>query len=365
MTSTARTSPGTARKLSSTATTPSTSTRARGEGGVCVYHKITAVLQASVTDVVCTVAVTVWLDYFMFLPSGCRSLWDKTKLYWSHTGENSLYKKYRVITQLLFFLSCCRDLFLNLQTVTLTQVNPDVSIKPSSRLMSKLSIVLDLRLLGKMWLGTRDEQTPQPVRRTLGNTGPAHLLLPLRGPFSLAFTVVHWCIHGLLLEICSTWNQFCFHLWFHSDWSLLCCWVTSPLGLFLISIRLGWQNVIGETSDCVVEKQSAQFQPCDSVVCRVGCGLWSSAFFISSPLTWAASRFLVASTGGLYPHWLSASPTAWRWSTAACHRRRSPSCGPTSRGGWVKARCSEAWETSPLWNSGNHLTCSHKKVLHQ
>lgn len=45
--------------------------------------------------------------------------------------------------------------------------------------MSKLSIVLDLRLLGKMWHGTRDEQTPQPVRKTLGNEGASayfHLL---------------------------------------------------------------------------------------------------------------------------------------------------------------------------------------------
>lgn len=41
--------------------------------------------------------------------------------------------------------------------------------------MSKLSIVLDLRLLRKMWHGTRDEQTPQPVRMTLGNEGAIHL----------------------------------------------------------------------------------------------------------------------------------------------------------------------------------------------
>lgn len=41
--------------------------------------------------------------------------------------------------------------------------------------MSKLSIVLDLRLLGKMWHGTRDEQTPQPVRMTLGNKGDIRL----------------------------------------------------------------------------------------------------------------------------------------------------------------------------------------------
>lgn len=43
--------------------------------------------------------------------------------------------------------------------------------------MSELSIVLDLRLLGKMWHGTRDEQTPQPVRMTLGNEGTNRPLL--------------------------------------------------------------------------------------------------------------------------------------------------------------------------------------------
>lgn len=41
----------------------------------------------------------------------------------------------------------------------------------TNQVMSELSIVLDLRLLGKMWHGTRDEQTPQPVRMTLGNEG--------------------------------------------------------------------------------------------------------------------------------------------------------------------------------------------------
>lgn len=44
--------------------------------------------------------------------------------------------------------------------------------------MSELSIVLDLRLLGKMWHGTKDEQIPQPVRMTLGNTGAIRLPSP-------------------------------------------------------------------------------------------------------------------------------------------------------------------------------------------
>lgn len=47
-----------------------------------------------------------------------------------------------------------------------------------NQVMSELSIVLDLRLLGKMWHGTRDEQTPQPVRMTLGNTGAIQLPSP-------------------------------------------------------------------------------------------------------------------------------------------------------------------------------------------
>lgn len=53
--------------------------------------------------------------------------------------------------------------------------------------MSELSIVLDLRLLGKMWHGTRDEQTPQPVRMTLGNKGANRLSL-----FLLSVVVSLW-----------------------------------------------------------------------------------------------------------------------------------------------------------------------------
>lgn len=80
--------------------------------------------------------------------------------------------------------------------------------------MSKLSIVLDLRLLGKMGHGTRDEQTPQPVRKTLGNEG-ASAYLPLALPgFSLAFFVVHQCFHELPPAIRLTWIQCCFHSWF-------------------------------------------------------------------------------------------------------------------------------------------------------
>lgn len=66
-------------------------------------------------------------------------------------------------------------------------------------MMSELSTVLDLRLLGKMWRGTRDEQTPQSVRMTLGNKGAVRLsLLPSftsRWPIQLCFGVTrgyHW-----------------------------------------------------------------------------------------------------------------------------------------------------------------------------
>ena len=98
--------------------------------------------------------------------------------------------------------------------------------------MSKLSIVVDLRLLGKMWHGTREEQTPQPVRMTLGNKGAIRLLSScFQWSFLFLFTVVHWCILGLLREIQSTWNQCCFHSCFCPDCSLLCCWVTWPSGL--------------------------------------------------------------------------------------------------------------------------------------
>lgn len=40
-----------------------------------------------------------------------------------------------------------------------------------NQVMSKLLVVLDLRLLGKVGHGTRDDQTPQQVRMTLGNKG--------------------------------------------------------------------------------------------------------------------------------------------------------------------------------------------------
>lgn len=65
--------------------------------------------------------------------------------------------------------------------------------------MSKLSIVLDLKLLGKMWHGTRDEQTPQPVRMTLGNkrSHPPTFSLLSVVVYTWLFTVVHWCNHGL------------------------------------------------------------------------------------------------------------------------------------------------------------------------
>lgn len=101
-----------------------------------------------------------------------------------------------------------------------------------------------------------------------------------------------------------------------------------------------------------------KLQLCDSVVCCVECGFWSSAFFICSSLTWVVSKFLIAFTGCLYPYWLSALSTAWLWLTAACHWRQNLSCGPIFQGGWVKAPCLEAWATLPRWNSGNYFTYS-------
>lgn len=82
------------------------------------------------------------------------------------------------------------------------------------------------------------------------------------------------------------------------------------------------------------------------------------AFSICSPLTWVASKFLIASAGCSYPHWLSALPTAWRWLTAACHWRQNLSCGPTFQGGWAKEPCWVAWATLPPWNSGNRFSHS-------
>ena len=68
----------------------------------------------------------------------------------------------------------CSSLFLILLTVTLTCRQKQIYTLKTNQVTSELSIVLDLRLLGKMWHGTRDEQTPQPVRMTLGNKGAIH-----------------------------------------------------------------------------------------------------------------------------------------------------------------------------------------------
>lgn len=100
----------------------------------------------------------------------------------------------------------------------------------TNQVMSELSIVLDLRPLGKMWHGARDEQTPQPVRMTLGNKGMAHLPPPPPSVVicQLCFGVTvgsRWTFspHGISAV-------FIYHF-FPPDSSLLCCWVTWPLGL--------------------------------------------------------------------------------------------------------------------------------------
>lgn len=156
--------------------------------------------------------------------------------------------------------------------------------------MSELSIVLDLRLLGKMWHGTREEQTPQPVRMTLGNKGAIHLPSPcFQWSFRLAFTVVLWCIHGLSLEIQPTWNQCCCHSWFCYFFGHFCaselygpqvsplCQVklekVNEILLNVWIVKAKWRSTFCQCL-CVFLTPSgvAQWQLCDSVVCCVECG---------------------------------------------------------------------------------------------
>ena len=77
------------------------------------------------------------------------------------------------------------------QPLTCTPCRPFVFQCPPSR---ELTIdCLDLRQLETMWLGAREEQSPLPVRRTLGNQR-SHSRRCSNRTF-VAFSVVLWCIH--------------------------------------------------------------------------------------------------------------------------------------------------------------------------
>lgn len=103
-------------------------------------------------------------DYFSRLPPGkFPSVWW---IFLCVTVWIIIRSKIIILFRIVVVITC---------SVTFTQVPPDLCIKKTNCVMSKLSIVLDLRLLGKMWHGTRDEQTPQQVRMTLGNKGAIHL----------------------------------------------------------------------------------------------------------------------------------------------------------------------------------------------
>lgn len=70
----------------------------------------------------------------------------------------------------------CAYIYKNINMLTVTLVQVQLELNFENQVMSELSTILDLRLLGKMWRGTRDEQTPQPLRMILGNKGAVHLL---------------------------------------------------------------------------------------------------------------------------------------------------------------------------------------------
>lgn len=206
--------------------------------------------------------------------------------------------------------------------------------------MSELSIVLDLRLLGKMWHGTRDEQIPLPVRMTLGNKGAVHRTLSL-----LSVVVSLWL--SLLCIGVSTgcrWKpsqhgiSAVFIRGLCSDWSLLRCWVTWPLGL-LIWVCLHFCQVATSewnSFDCLditlkinsgdkfyfffffffllLDTQGPpQLQLCDSVVCCVCvCVLWLILISFLHPFSIDLSGFQIIQCYPQTVYWLSALPTAWR-----------------------------------------------------
>lgn len=75
-------------------------------------------------------------------------------------------------------------------------------------MLSQLSIVLDLRLLGKVWHGTRGGPTPQPVRKTLGNKGASHPHHPRRRAAAAAAALSARLSFGFpcfRLGVCGVW----------------------------------------------------------------------------------------------------------------------------------------------------------------
>lgn len=226
----------TARKYSWTATTPFISTRAQGEyylsqfvsaDNIAVRRKLRNNLlsqfkirygSVNVIALTCLLFLALILQYsthivFFLEYSQAPGVYECFFMY-------HCFHYYAVYEPLLGFVVVVPELSARYDQIHMFKTN---------QVMSELSIVLDLRLLGKMWHGTRDEQTPQPVRMTLGNKGTAHLPPPPPSVVvcQLCFGVT-WALAGHSVH---TESVLFSSIIFSSDSSLLCCWVTWPLGL--------------------------------------------------------------------------------------------------------------------------------------
>lgn len=161
-----------------------------------------------------------------------------------------------------------------------------------------------------MWHGTRDGQTPQPVRMTLGNEGAFHPHSP-----ALSVVVSRW-LSLLCFGVSTGCRRKSYQHWisavFHSSFFLLLFWLViaelhGPLGVS----QAGWVSSSMLASKhrkafgCKMTKYvllatvclltPTEHPGCSYVtqfICRVGWGQESSASSIRSPLFWVASKLL-------------------------------------------------------------------------
>lgn len=223
-----------------------------------------------------------------------------------------------------------------------------------------------------MWHGTRDGQTPQPVRMTLGNEGAFHPHSP-----ALSVVVSRWL--SLLCFGVSTgcrrksyqhWISAVFHSSFFFLFWLVIAELHGPLGVS----QAGWVS-----SSMLASKHRKAFgckmtkyvllatvcllTPTEHPGCSYGIQFICRVEVKSHPLPpsvlhcfeWLPNSYLEHAVH-LVPLWLSALIAAWHWSTAACHQRQNPSCGRTFPGGSAKEPCWVEWATSLQWNSGTDFT---------
>lgn len=227
--------------------------------------------------------------------------------------------------------------------------------------MSELSIVLDLRLLGKMWHGTRDEQTPQPVRMTLGNKGALHLPSPCF-QWSFLFDFHCWC--ALVYPRAATGHPVNMESMLFSF--VLLFWLVIAVLLSYMAFRSLpiWPGLHFHVSSGVGEKWLYVFL--DTQGWRHSC----------SYVTQLCVVLVVANDHQLSPsvlHWLEWLPNSSLPSLAACIHtdflpRPQPDANwqqPANRGGTWAAdlHFKEAEQRSPAGRHGQHRHCGTQVII--